>query len=75
MSHGRGGQGQQNQGGGHVYLHVLPFQVCVVLLHLVEILLGFQQLAFPRLDLLILPRHLKQGLHLGGTDQGQTLNK
>lgn len=51
-------------GGRGVYLNVFPFQLRVVVLHLVEVLLGFQELGFPRLDLLILARHLKQGLHL-----------
>lgn len=50
--------------GRFVYLNVFSFQLCVVLLYLVEILLGFQELGFPHLDLLILARHLKQRLYL-----------
>lgn len=56
----------------YFYLSMLPVQVRVVLLYLAEIVLGLLELGFPSLDLLILPGHLQQGLHLVGTDQGKT---
>lgn len=60
---------------GFVYLSMFPVQLCVVLLCLAEIVLGLLELGFPDLDLLVLPGHLQQGLHLVGTEQGKTWKK
>lgn len=49
------------------YLSVFLIQVCVVLLHPGEIVLGLLELALSNLDLLVLAGHLQQGLHLVGT--------
>lgn len=62
---------RQQMGAFHFYLSMFPVQLRVVLLYLAEIVLGLLELGFPSLDLLILPGHLQQGLHLVGTDQGK----
>lgn len=65
--------GQAADGGFYFfYLRMFPVQLRVVLLDLAEIVLGLLELGFPSLDLLILPGHLQQGLHLVSTDQGKT---
>lgn len=51
------------------YLSMFPVQVDVVLLHSGELVLRLLELCLPDLDLLILPSHLQQGLHLVGPGQ------
>lgn len=57
------------QRGRFAYLSVFPVQVSVVLLHSAEFVLGLLELCLPGLDLLILPGHLQQGLHLVSATQ------
>ncbi len=53
---------------------MFPVQLHVLLLHLGETVLGLLELGLPNLDLLVLPGHLQQGLHLVGTEEGSEVN-
>ena len=53
---------------------MLLVQLVVVQLHFAEVVFGLLELGLPHLDLLVLPGHLQQGLHLVGTGQGSEVN-
>lgn len=52
-----------------VYLSMFFVQLSVVLFRSGEVFLGLHEFGFSDLDLLILPGHLQEGLHLAGAEK------